>query len=99
MGIMRILFYAWMFQHDYLDTYCLSVLYACILHFCICTCSAQLSMFHVERRSRNTLIIFIIIKMQVIEPMMEKDSVNKAQRTAEGQSRNCPGKGNHELSS
>ena len=24
----------------------LSVLYACILYFCICTCSAQLSMFH-----------------------------------------------------
>ena len=24
--------------------------------FCICTCSAQLSMFHMERRSRNTLI-------------------------------------------
>ena len=28
--------------------------------FCICTCSAQLSMFHKERRSRNTLIIIII---------------------------------------
>ena len=28
--------------------------------FCICTCSAQLSMFHMERRSRNTLIIFTI---------------------------------------
>ena len=25
--------------------------------FCICTCSAQLNMFHTERRSRNTLII------------------------------------------
>ena len=40
----------------------LSVLYACVLHICICICSAQLSMFHMERRSRNTLII-IIIKM------------------------------------
>ena len=39
----------------------LSVLYASILYFCICTCSAQLSMFHMERRSRNTLIIIIII--------------------------------------
>ena len=39
----------------------LSVLYACVLHFCICPCSAQLSMFHMERRSRNTLIIIIII--------------------------------------
>ena len=40
----------------------LSVLYACALYFCICTCSAQLSMFHMDRRSRNTLIIIIIIK-------------------------------------
>ena len=29
----------------------LSVLYACVLYFCMCTCSAQLSMFHMERRS------------------------------------------------
>ena len=35
----------------------LGVLYACVLYFCICICSAQLSMFHMERRSRNTLII------------------------------------------
>ena len=35
----------------------LSVLYACVSYFCVCTCSAQLSMFHMERRSRNTLII------------------------------------------
>ena len=39
----------------------LSALYACVLYFCICPCSAQLSMFHMERRSRNTLIIIIII--------------------------------------
>ena len=38
----------------------LSVLHACVLYFCICTCSAQLSMFHMESRSRNTLIIIII---------------------------------------
>ena len=38
----------------------LSVLYACVLYFCIWTCSAQLSMFHIERCSRNTLIIIII---------------------------------------
>ena len=38
-----------------------SVLYACVLYFCICTCTAQLSMFHMERRSRNTLIIVNII--------------------------------------
>ena len=41
----------------------LSVLYACVSHFCICTCSAQLSMFHMERRSRNTLITISIIIM------------------------------------
>ena len=38
----------------------LGVLYACVLCFCICTCSAQLSMFHMERHSRNMLIIIII---------------------------------------
>ena len=48
----------------------LSVLYACVLHFCICTCSAQLSMFHMERRFRNTLIsisIIIIINIFIAE--------------------------------
>ena len=44
----------------------LSVLYACVFYFSICTCSAQLSMFHMEKRSRNTLIIIIII-MIIIE--------------------------------
>ena len=44
----------------------LSVLYTCVLHFCICTCSALLSMFHVERRYRNTLIITIIIIIIII---------------------------------
>ena len=28
-------------------------------YFCICTCSEQLSMFHMEKRSRNMLIIII----------------------------------------
>ena len=41
----------------------LGVFYACVLHFCTCTCSVQLSMFHMERRSRNTLIITIIISI------------------------------------
>ena len=39
----------------------LGVLYACVLYFCICTGSPQLSMFHMERSSRNTLIIILII--------------------------------------
>ena len=43
-----------------------SVLYACVLYFCICTCSAQLSMFHMERRSRSTVIIIIIVVVIII---------------------------------
>ena len=39
----------------------LGVLYACVLYFCICTCSAQLSMFHVEGHSRNMLFVITII--------------------------------------
>ena len=39
----------------------LGVFYACIAYFCICTCLAQLSMFHMERRSRNTIIIIVVI--------------------------------------
>ena len=37
--------------------------FLCTVYFC--TCSAQLSMFHMEKRSRNTLIIIIIIKYVV----------------------------------
>ena len=50
----------WMFQHDCLDTCCfecLIMLYACVLYFCICPYSAQCSVFHMERRSRSTLIV------------------------------------------
>ena len=39
----------------------LGILYAVVLYFCICTCSAQLSMLHMEKHSRNMLIIIIII--------------------------------------
>ena len=39
----------------------LGVLYACVLYFCICTCSAQLSMFHMERRSRNTITTITLL--------------------------------------
>ena len=44
----------------------LSVLHACVLYFCICTCSAQLSMFHMERHSRNMLIINISSSSSVV---------------------------------
>ena len=70
MGASFFFFYA----HHYCLVECLSmivwthavlgVLYACVLYFCICTCSAQfflLSMSHMERCPRNTLIIIIII--------------------------------------
>ena len=46
------------------------VLYACIWYFCICTCSAQLSMFHTEKRSRNTLIIVVVVVIITIIIMM-----------------------------
>ena len=39
----------------------LSFLYTCVLYFCTCTCSVQLSMFHMERCSRSMPIIIIII--------------------------------------
>ena len=54
---------SWMFQSDYLDTCCFECL---ILYFWICTCSVQLSMFHMERCSRNTLIIIIVIIIVII---------------------------------
>ena len=39
----------------------LGVLYAGVLYFCICNCSAQLSMCHMKKQSRNTLIFITII--------------------------------------
>ena len=48
----------------------LGVLYASVMYFCICTCSAQLSMFHMERRSRNMLIIIIIINFGIVRCML-----------------------------
>ena len=41
----------------------LGVLYACVLYFRICPCSAQLSVFHMEWRCRNTFIIIMIISV------------------------------------
>ena len=50
---------SWMFGHGCLDSCC----FGCVICLCfiVCTCSAQLNMFHVERHTRNTVIIFIII--------------------------------------
>ena len=43
-----------MFEHGFLDTCAvLDILYACVLYVCIiCTCSVQLSMFHMVRGSK-----------------------------------------------
>ena len=49
-----------MFEHDCLVTCCFGCPICMCLYFCICTCSAQLSMFHMERCFRNTLIIIIV---------------------------------------
>ena len=40
---------------------CLMCIFVVVVVFGICTCSTQLSRFHLERRSRNTLIIITII--------------------------------------
>ena len=50
---------SWMFEHDCLDTRCFGCLMC--MFFCICTCSVQLSMFHMERRYRNMLIILLLL--------------------------------------
>ena len=57
--------HSWMFQHAFLDTCCFECLiikfYACFLYFFVCPCSAQLSMFHMERCSRSMLIIIVVV--------------------------------------
>ena len=51
----------------YLDTYCFECLIRMFFfYFCIWTCSAQLRMFHIERHSRNMLIIIIIIVIMIV---------------------------------
>ena len=55
-----------MFEHDCLDTCCFGCLICMCLYFCICTCSAQLSMFHMEKFSRNKLIIIVIIIIIIV---------------------------------
>ena len=64
-------FFKFVFTHLYCLVGCLSMIVwthvvlgvfnACVLYFCICTCSAQLSMFHMKRCSKNAL--FIVIKV------------------------------------
>ena len=51
----------------------LSVLYACVLYFCIWICSAQLGMFHMEKCSRNTLIIFFLDRFYPVFDKLENN--------------------------
>ena len=63
-------FFCYIYTHLYCLVRCLSmivwthavlgVLYVCVLYFCICTCSAQLSMFPLERCSRNMLLSLLL---------------------------------------
>ena len=56
-----------MFEHDCLDTCCFGrLIYMCFVIFFTRTCSAQLSMFHMERRCRNTLIILLLLLIIII---------------------------------
>ena len=73
--VLWVLFF-FFFQHIYGLAGCLSmivwthavlgVFYACVLYFCMCTCSAQFSLFHMETHSRNTIIVVIIIIIIII---------------------------------
>ena len=50
----------------------LGVLYACVFYFCSRACSAQLSIFLMERCSRNTLIVIVIIVIIIIIIVMDR---------------------------
>ena len=36
------------------------------LYFCICTWSVQLRMIHIEKRSRNTVIIVVVVVLIIV---------------------------------
>ena len=50
--------WAWFFEH--MLYWGLVFLMRCVSHFGSCTFSAQLSMFHRERRSRNEIVVVVI---------------------------------------
>ena len=54
-------FYGYSFFQCLVGCFSMIIWTPTVLCFCIFTCSTQLSIFHMERRSRNTLIIIIII--------------------------------------
>ena len=76
---------SWMLEHDCLDTCCFGcVLCMCfvVLYFCICTCSAQSSMFRMEMCSANTLIF--IIKRMLLHCCAEKKARRRRRRREVG---------------
>ena len=52
---------SWMFEHDCLDTCCCGCLIRTCFIFCNCTCLAHLSVVHMERQPRNTIIIITVL--------------------------------------
>ena len=50
----------WMFQHDYLDTYCFECLICMRFVFLYLHLFSSVDIFHMQRCSRHTLIIIII---------------------------------------
>ena len=52
----------------------LGVLHACVLCFRMCSCSEQLSMFHVERRSRNTIIVIITFIINIESSLLDDEN-------------------------
>ena len=88
LGLWVFFLFFFFFTHLYCLVGCLSmivwtyavlgVLYACVLHFCICTCSVHLSMFHMERRSRNTLNITII---NIIATLFKNSTFTEKQKS------------------
>ena len=54
-----------------------------VLYFCVYTCSVQLNMIHMKRRSRNTIIIIIITLLfawlstfDVVCPVLENEKAS-----------------------
>ena len=66
-GIWGIFFMlSWMFQHGCLDTYCFECLICMCFVFLYLHLFSAIDMFYMERHSRNTLIIVIIIIIWII---------------------------------
>ena len=59
---------SFMFKHDCFDTRCFGCLICTCFIFCTLTCSVQLSMFHMERRSEiQSLLLYLKLKEPTTE--------------------------------